>query len=34
MALTDANYEESYFKTMFYTKTVDRVELRKHALIL
>ena len=33
-ALSNSNFEESFFKTMFYIKTVERVELRKHAIIL
>lgn len=33
-ALKNNNFEESFFKTMFYVKTVERVELRKHAIIL
>ena len=33
-ALRNSNFEESYFKTMFYVKTVEKVELRRHAVIL
>ena len=33
-AIKDKNYEESFFKSMFYIRTVERVEVRKHAVIL
>ncbi len=33
LSIKNNNYEESFFKSMFYIKTVERVELRKSAVI-
>lgn len=32
--MSNGNNEESFFKTMFYISTVEKVELRKHAIII
>jgi hypothetical protein len=33
-AVRDSSCEESYFRSLFYTKTVEKVEVRKHAVIV
>jgi hypothetical protein len=32
--MRNKNHEESFFRSIFYIKTVEKVELRKNAVIL
>lgn len=32
--LKDATYEESYYRSMFYIRSVEKVELRKQAVLV